>query len=342
MVSVKKIVASALVGVLMFSAVGCNMVEKTQAAIDKTTVATVNGEKITLGEVDSHLKGVFEQMKSQYGDKYMDDPQAAQQILQQRQGILNSMVEEKVLVAEAKKENIVPSEDDLNKKVDEQVKKYKEQYGEEGYKKAVESMGYTEDTFKDYLKNQFIAEAAVENVTKNIKITDEEAQKYYDENKKQFEVQAKGVLARHLLFENEDEAQKAYDEIQSGQTTFNDLYSKYENNKLENKMPIAESLVVPDENAQVAKEFADGLKQLKEGEISKPIKTQFGYHIIQAGPTYEKGAQLPFDEVKSQIIQILKQQKVSQTLKTDMDQWKKDLNVKVYDDKLKEGLKLSK
>ena len=33
MVSVKKIVASALVGVLMFSAVGCNMVEKTQAAI---------------------------------------------------------------------------------------------------------------------------------------------------------------------------------------------------------------------------------------------------------------------------------------------------------------------
>ncbi|WP_300259144.1 peptidylprolyl isomerase [Clostridium sp.] len=342
MVSVKKIVASALVGVLMFSAVGCNMVEKTQAAIDKTTVATVNGEKITLGEVDSHLKGVFEQMKSQYGDKYMDDPQAAQQILQQRQGILNSMVEEKVLVAEAKKENIVPSEDDLNKKVDEQVKKYKEQYGEEGYKKAVESMGYTEDTFKDYLKNQFIAESVVENVTKNTKITDEEAQKYYDENKKQFEVQAKGVLARHLLFENEDEAQKAYDEIQSGQTTFNDLYSKYENNKLENKMPIAESLVVPDENAQVAKEFADGLKQLKEGEISKPIKTQFGYHIIQAGPTYEKGAQLPFDEVKSQIIQILKQQKVSQTLKTDMDQWKKDLNVKVYDDKLKEGLKLSK
>ena len=72
MVSVKKIVASALVGVLMFSAVGCNMVEKTQAAIDKTTVATVNGEKITLGEVDSHLKGVFTKMKSQYGDKYMD------------------------------------------------------------------------------------------------------------------------------------------------------------------------------------------------------------------------------------------------------------------------------
>lgn len=38
MVSVKKIVASALVGVLMFSAVGCNMVEKTQAAIDLSLI----------------------------------------------------------------------------------------------------------------------------------------------------------------------------------------------------------------------------------------------------------------------------------------------------------------
>ncbi|MFQ6848784.1 MAG: peptidylprolyl isomerase, partial [Clostridium perfringens] len=49
-----------------------------------------------------------------------------------------------------------------------------------------------------------------------------------------------------------------------------------------------------------------------------------------------------FDEVKSQIIQILKQQKDSEKFKADRDQWKKDLNVKVYDDKLQEGLKISK
>ena len=85
----------------------------------------------------------------------------------------------------------------------------------------------------------------------------------------------------------------------------------------------------------------EGLKPLKEGQISKPIKTQFGYHIIEAGKTYEKGTQLPFDEVKTQIVQILKQQKDSEKFKTDMDQWKKDLNVKIYEDKLQEGLKLS-
>ena len=78
------------------------------------------------------------------------------------------------------------------------------------------------------------------------------------------------------------EAQKAYDEIQSGKTTFNDLFTKYENNKSENKKPIAENLgVVPAENSGLVQEFVDGLKPLKEGEISKPIKTQFGYHLIK-------------------------------------------------------------
>ncbi|WP_283704912.1 peptidylprolyl isomerase [Clostridium perfringens] len=342
MVSVKKIVASALVGVLMFSAVGCNMVEKTQAAIDKTTVATVNGEKITLGEVDSHLKGVFTQMKSQYGDKYMDDPQVAQQILQQRQSVVQGLVTDKVLAIEADKLGIKPSEEDIKKKVDEKFDNIKKGMGD-NFDKALEAEGYTEDTFKDVIKNQVINEAVQDYIIKDVKVTDEDAQKYYDENKQQFVAKESGVLTKHLLFENEEEAQKAYDEIQSGKTTFNDLFAKYENNKLENKKPIAENLgVVPAENSGLVQEFVDGLKPLKEGEISKPIKTQFGYHIIQAGATYEKGAQLPFDEVKSQIIQILKQQKDSEKFKADMDQWKKDLNVKVYDDKLQEGLKISK
>ena len=342
MISVKKIVGAALVGVLMFGAVGCNMVEKTQAAINKTTVATVDGGKITLGEVDSHLKGFFEQLKGQYGDNYMEDPQAAQQILQQRQGTLQGIVNEKVLVIEAGKLGVTPSEDEIKKEVDTQFENIKKGFGD-NFKKALEDEGFTEETFREYLKNQVIAQATINSVTKDVKVTDEEAQKYYDENKQQFVANETGVLTRHLLFENEKDAQQAYDEIESGKTTFNDLFTKYENNKAENKKPVAENLgVVPEENSGLVPEFMEGLKPLKEGQISKPIKTQFGYHIIEAGKTYEKGTQLPFDEVKTQIVQILKQQKDSEKFKTDMDQWKKDFNVKVYDDKLQEGLKISK
>ncbi|EJT6474116.1 TPA: peptidylprolyl isomerase [Clostridium perfringens] len=341
MVSVKKIVASALVGVLMFSAVGCNMVEKTQAAIDKTTVATVNGEKITLGEVDSHLKGVFAQMKSQYGDKYMDDPQVAQQILQQRQSVVQSLVTDKVLVAEADKLGIKPSEEDIKKKVDEQFENIKKGMGD-NFDKALEAEGYTEDTFKEFLKNQVIAEATVEYATKDVKVSDEDIKKYYDENKQQFVVKA-GADVKHLLFPTEEEAQKAYDEIQSGKTTFDDLFNKYEKNKDHKKEPIAENLGRVDyNNSNFDKDFMEGLKGLKDGEISKPVKSSFGYHIIKATNITDKETQLTEEQAKEQIISILENQKKKEAYQKDLEQWKKDLNVKVYDDKLQEGLKISK
>ncbi|ELC8460061.1 peptidylprolyl isomerase [Clostridium perfringens] len=341
MVSVKKIVASALVGVLMFSAVGCNMVEKTQAAIDKTTVATVNGEKITLGEVDSHLKGVFAQMKSKYGDKYMDDPQVAQQILQQRQSVVQSLVTDKVLVTEADKLGIKPSEEDIKKKVDEQFENIKKGMGD-NFDKALEDEGYTEDTFKEFLKNQVIAEATVEYATKDVKVSDEDIKKYYDENKQQFVVKA-GADVKHLLFPTEEEAQKAYDEIQSGKTTFDDLFNKYEKNKDPKKEPIAENLGRVDyNNSNFDKDFMEGLKGLKDGEISKPVKSSFGYHIIKATNITDKETQLTEEQAKEQIISILENQKKKEAYQKDLEQWKKDLNVKVYDDKLQEGLKISK
>ncbi|EGT0680929.1 peptidylprolyl isomerase [Clostridium perfringens] len=341
MVSVKKIVASALVGVLMFSAVGCNMVEKTQAAIDKTTVATVNGEKITLGEVDSHLKGVFAQMKSQYGDKYMDDPQVAQQILQQRQSVVQGLVTDKVLGIEADKLGIKPSEEEIKKKVDEQFENIKKGMGD-NFDKALEAEGYTEDTFKEFLKNQVIAEATVEYATKDVKVSDEDIKKYYDENKQQFVVKA-GADVKHLLFPTEEEAQKAYDEIQSGKTTFDDLFNKYEKNKDPKKEPIAENLGRVDyNNSNFDKDFMEGLKGLKDGEISKPVKSSFGYHIIKATNITDKETQLTEEQAKEQIISILENQKKKEAYQKDLEQWKKDLNVKVYDDKLQEGLKISK
>lgn len=341
MVSVKKVVASALVGVLMFTAVGCGMVEKTQAAIDKTTVATVNGEKITLGDVDSHLKGMFTQLESQYGKEYMQNPEVAQQIVQQRKSVVEGLVTDKVLVTEAEKLGITPKEDEITKKVDEQFNNIKSSLGD-NFDKALEAEGYTEETFKAFLKNQVIAQATVDYATKDVKVTDEEIQKYYDENKQQFVVQA-GADVKHLLFPTEEEAQKAYDEIQSGQTTFDDLFNKYEKNTDPKKEPIAENLGrVNYDNQNFDPAFMEGLKPLKDGEISKPVKSSFGYHIILATNVSDKETQLTLDQAKEQIKATLENQKKREVYQKDLDQWKKDLGVKVDDDKLSEGLNVSK
>ena len=77
----------------------------------------------------------------------------------------------------------------------------------------------------------------------------------------------------------------------------------------------------------------DGFKDLKEGEVSEPVKSQFGYHLIKA--TGLKDAEVtPLDEVKDQIKATLLQQKQEDTFNSKIEEWKTELNVKTYEDKL--------
>ena len=60
-------------------------------------------------------------------------------------------------------------------------------------------------------------------------------------------------------------------------------------------------------------EFSTALMVLSEGDISQPVKTKFGWHLIKLNKTREK--QLPeFKDVKSQLIQNLRQKKINDYL----------------------------
>lgn len=58
----------------------------------------------------------------------------------------------------------------------------------------------------------------------------------------------------------------------------------------------------------MVKEFEDVAFKMKPGEISKPVKTQFGYHIIKL-IEHKDGSQRPFDEVRESIEKLLKNKK---------------------------------
>jgi foldase protein PrsA len=77
----------------------------------------------------------------------------------------------------------------------------------------------------------------------------------------------------------------------------------------------------------------DAFKTLKEGEVSQPVKSQFGYHLIKA--TGLKGAEVtPLDQVKDEIKSTVLQQKQKDTFNAKIAEWKTDLKVKTNEDKL--------
>ena len=345
--SIKRIVLAAVVATMAFSMVGCNLIQKTPEAIQNTVLAKVGDEKITLGDVDSELKADIDYLKEQYGEDFeskIDDNLKAK-LKEVRTQVLEALVEEKVLYLEAEKKGLVPTQEELDKEVAERTAEIQEAWGgEEGFKQAKEYYGYTDETFKEFLEDQVVIQKVKDDMFKDINITDDQISKYYEEHKDEFVNYGKADV-RHLLFKTEEEAKAASEKIKSGETTFDALFKEYEGNKAKSTaadateadkaLPIAEDLgTVSHNEANYDPLFLEGLKPLKSGEVSEPIKSSFGYHIIEAKNVTETTPKEFNDEVKAQIKTTLEDEEKNSIYENQIASLEKEYKVKLYENRL--------
>ena len=116
------------------------------------------------------------------------------------------------------------------------------------------------------------------------------------------------VRAEHILIAINDQqddaialrkAQELYTKAKKYKTDFSDLAKKYSDdpsavdNSGDLGFFVREAMVEP---------FSDAAFAMKKGEISKPVKTDFGYHIIHVLDQRKAGVQ-SFDTVKAQLIE---------------------------------------
>ncbi|HKA70364.1 MAG TPA: peptidylprolyl isomerase [Xanthobacteraceae bacterium] len=164
--------------------------------------------------------------------------------------------------------------------------------------KAAEDKKLTEDDgFKRrlaYLRNKLLMETMLHAEAKTA-VNDAAMHKVYDEAAKQMAGE-KEVRARHILVETEDEAKALVDELKKG-TDFAELA------RLKSKDPGAASeggdlgYFTKD---QMVPEFAETAFKLDKGQLSDPIKTQFGWHVIKVEDKRDRPVP-SFEQVKDQI-----------------------------------------
>ena len=307
---IKNIVAIATVAVMAFSMAGCKMIEKTPAAIQKTVLAKVGNEKITMADVNSELKSA-------------------------RKSVLEQLVNDKVLITKGTELGYVLSGDELNAAIEKERQKFVEAYGgEDKLQEAIKYYGMDDDKFNKFLENLVKTNEVTEAITKDVTVTDEDVEKYYNENIDKYKKKA-GANAKHILFKTEEEAKAAKDKINSGEATFDDIYAEYEANATSRTFPLSEDLGdVENEQENFDTDFLAGFKQLKEGEISAPVKSSFGYHIIKVEGVQAEDTTTPLDEVKDSIKSTLETDKKKEVYNSTLEQWKKDLKVKTYENRL--------
>jgi peptidyl-prolyl cis-trans isomerase C len=151
-----------------------------------------------------------------------------------------------------------------------------------------------------FVRNKLLMETLLQDVGKAA-VTDAEMKKVYDEAVKQAASEQE-VRARHILVPTEAEAKAVQAEVQKG-TDFAELARQ----KSKDPGAAAEGGDLGFfTKEQMVPEFAEVAFKLNKGDVSDPVKTQFGWHIIKVEDKRTKPMP-PFEQVKNQVENLVMQ-----------------------------------
>ncbi len=245
---------------------------------------------------------------------------------------VKAYVDQKLVLAAAEKAGFKPSAELVKKTLKDQLDKMpKEQ--RDMVKMQLQMQGKSEDAYIDEMAANALGQQEVaigayleKEVLSKIAISEAEAKAYYEANQARFKEPAdpaNTIRASHILIsipekatpeqikEVEAKAAKIAADVKADPNKFAAIA------KAESSCPSKEqggSLGLFGKG-QMVKEFEDAAFGLKEGEISGPVKTQFGFHIIRRDVS-EKERTMPFAEVKEQLINGLKGQKMREAVES--------------------------
>lgn len=321
-----RIVLSLLAAVFVLVVAGCGSSDK--KTVPKDSVAVVDKTEIQKPE----LEAVMQRAKKSYVKDKRAFPKAGTAEYQALQTqVVGYLVTREKYDQEAKDLKLVVTE----KEIDDRVAQYRKQI--KNFSKELVAQGYTPATFRADIRALLVSQKLYDYVTKSAKVTDDEIQKYYDTNRAKFQV-AESRDVRHILIAVNSKGVPLTEVKPGGDTKVDFAKSK----------PIAEriyaELAAGADFAVLAKKWSQdpGSKDqggkytaikgqsvppfeqtaflLKTNTISKPVKTQFGYHVIQPIGATKPGTTTPLSGVKEQIrSELLTQKKNDLTLKWEAD-----------------------
>lgn len=241
---------------------------------DKDIVAKVDNESITKEELYNIL------------------------VEQNGEQALNSLIADKIIKLEVEKHKVEVSEED----VENEINKIKENYGgEDAFNQAMAYYGFNlEDLEKNIATNLQIKKL----VAPNISISDDEIQDFFETNKAMFNEEEQ-VKASHILVETEEEAKEIKEKLAQGED-FAELAKEYSNDQGSKESGgelgfFSRGRMVP--------EFEEAAFALKIDEVSEPVKSEHGYHIIKVEDKKE-AKEANFEESKDRVKDILIEEKM--------------------------------
>jgi foldase protein PrsA len=219
-----------------------------------------------------------------------------------RDSAVTFLVQQEELAQEAKKLGVNVTQKDIDKQV-QQIKKTYYQGSEKKFLAALKKDDLTLAELEQYeLRPNLLNQQIQNKVTSNVKVSDADAQKYYNQNKASFTTPETREI-RHILVNSKSLAETIETKLKNG-ASFAALAKQYSKDTGSaahgGKLCVAHG-GTSGACSQTVAPFDKSAFSLKTNQVSQPVKSVYGWHVIQAlGPIKPAHTQT-FSEVKSQI-----------------------------------------
>jgi len=290
------------------------------AVIDKIVVV-VNNEVITQGEIDRILAPAYEQYKSM-----LSEEQLIKKLDDARQAVMAQLIEEKLILSEAKKQNIEVDEKDVNAKVAEAKKRFP---SNEIFEEALAAQHLSLKELRVKFKEQLMTKKLIDQkVGSKVFITPNEIVEYYNKHAQEFsrpeELRLSNILIKPKENVKVEKTVELVSEISKRLKAGGDfaklakVYSEGPGAKEGGAMGYVK-------RGDLLPEIEKVVFDMKEGEVSGIIRTKVGYHFFKVD---EKKApeSLSISDARQSIEQALWMGKMKEKSK----EWIEELRKNAY------------
>ncbi len=319
----------------------------TQAIDPNIILAEGDGISITSGEVEVEFNKMLDSMRAEYSQEMVDS--AIGSLQSQKVNILEQFVRNALLDKKGEELGIMADSAQALERYDQIMKDNIASYGgEEQFDQVLTMAGFTQESYKEEVLKSLRYETVAQEVTKEITVSEAEISSTYEEVKAMEYTRQPGATLYHIFFGEPDEAgaeakaKEAKQKLSDG-ADFADLAREYGKDGTAQSGGLLGAF--PYQNQELAPDFMNEAIKLKEGEISEPVKTVFGWHLIKAenvqtepvtlaltdSMTLENGQQITVSE---NIRMNLLNEKRNTYLTELFTQWEETFNVKKYPDQI--------
>ncbi len=342
----KNVLATIALSAVLLTGCGCNK-------FNQDTIIKVNNDNITKQEYQKAFDTLANNsMFSKMGFDVKKETNSFLHLMI-KDRVVNELVVKSLLDQEIKNKNIKVSKEE----VENELKSLIDTVGsKEKFNEILKQEGISTKQFKEDLEEQVKIKKLIESI-KKVDVSDSEVKKYYDDNKNKF-IQPEKVRASHILItSNEAEIRhKLASEAKVPEAKLDEQVKlQMDANYEKAKKLLNELKKDPSQFAKIARENSDDQGSAKLGgdigffakeEMVEPfskvafslkpqtlsdiVQTPYGYHIILVTDRTKAGV-VPFEKVKEEIKNYLKNSQQVKILQDYVDKLRKDASIKYVD-----------